>query len=71
MASFKDKFLRDLEDLSDEEEEVKKEEVKSGEEESGESADEDMDFAEYQEREDKVDKLISKGYQSKIRNDVD
>jgi hypothetical protein len=31
MASFKDKFLRDLEDLSDEEE-VKKEEVKGDEE---------------------------------------
>jgi hypothetical protein len=34
MASFKDKFLRDLEDLSDEEEEIKKEEVKSDEERS-------------------------------------
>jgi|LauGreDrversion4_2_1035121.scaffolds.fasta_scaffold1374213_1 hypothetical protein len=30
-----------------------------------------MDFAEYQEREEKVEKLLSKGYQSKIRNDVD
>jgi RNA processing factor Prp31 len=27
------------------------------------------DFAEYKEREEKVEKLISKGYQSKIRND--
>jgi hypothetical protein len=36
MASFKDKFLRDLEDLSDEEEEIKKEELKSDEEGSAE-----------------------------------
>ncbi len=46
MASFKDKFLRDLEDLSDEEEaEVNKEELKS--EGEGSESDEDMEFAEY------------------------
>ncbi len=44
MASFKDKFLRDLEDLSDEEE-VNKEELKS--EAEGSESDEDMEFAEY------------------------
>lgn len=27
------------------------------------------EFAEYQEREEKVEKLLMKGYQSKIRND--
>jgi len=58
MASFADKFLKDLEDLSadehEEEEELKEEE-------------EDADFAEYEERELKVEKLIQKGYTSKVR----
>ena len=58
MASFADKFLKDLEDLSadehEEEEEIKEEE-------------EDADFAEYEEREQKVEKLLQKGYTSKVR----
>jgi hypothetical protein len=66
MASFKDKFLRDLEDLSDEDEEEKQLIEEDDDRSSQEEAD---DFAEYQEREEKVEKLISKGYQSKIRSE--
>jgi len=33
-----------------------------------EDNEEDKDFAEYQEREQKVEKLLAKGYQSKVRD---
>lgn len=58
MATFKDKFLEDLDDLSAEE--VDKDEERKSDE--GMSEEEDQDFKEYQEREQKVEKLLSKGY---------
>lgn len=65
MATFADKFLKDLEELSDDDEQIQEEEEES----KGENADEEMDkdYAEYEEREQKVEKLMAKGYQSKIR----
>jgi len=59
MATFADKFLKDLEDLSADEDQSH-EEAKSQE-------GEDLDFAEYEEREKKVEKLLQKGYTSKVR----
>jgi len=68
MASFKDKFLQDLEELSDEElKNGENMEGQDGGDESSSGNEEDEDFAEYREREEKVEKLVAKGYQSKIR----
>ena len=72
MASFKDKFLQDLEDLSaDEEEKVsqKEDEEEKSEQENNEE-DEDADFVEYKEREERYEKLMAKGYQSKVRGNA-
>ena len=66
MASFKDKFLQDLEELSaDEEEKVSQNDEESGSENNEEE--EDADFVEYKEREERYEKLMAKGYQSKVR----
>ena len=68
MASFKDKFLKDLEDLSADEAEEEKESLADQEGSASEGNDEeDADFVEYKEREDRYEKLIAKGYQSKVR----
>jgi U4/U6 small nuclear ribonucleoprotein PRP31 len=66
MATFADKFLQDIDELSDDEE------VKEGGskdvDEGGSDEEEDQDFKEYEEREKKVEKLLAKGYHSKVRN---
>jgi len=68
MASFKDKFLKDLEDLSADEAEEEKDSQADQEGSASEGNDEeDADFVEYKEREDRYEKLIAKGYQSKVR----
>ena len=73
MASFKDKFLQDLEDLSadelgDEEEKASQNGEESDSQKNEEE--EDADFAEYKEREERYEKLMAKGYQSKVRGNA-
>ncbi len=73
MATFADKFLQDIDELSDDEEQ-KQNEVSHGEggdSEGGESEmmdEEDKEYERYHEREKKVEKLMAKGYQSKVRD---
>jgi hypothetical protein len=70
MASFADKFLKDLEELSgSDNEDLDRQDLEP--EDEKQSSEDEADFAEYQEREQKVEKLLGKGYTSKVRGNAE